>query len=122
MNTKKQSSTSRIGSIRFATNGIQQFFRDEPNARLHLVATVGVFILAVYLHVSSVEWILLITAIGLVWITEILNTAIEHIMDFISTAHSSKIKTIKDTSAAAVLVAAGVASVTGLIVFIPKIV
>lgn len=123
MNQKKIiASPSRTDSIGFAMNGIQRFFREEPNARIHLLATVTVCILAGCLHVSSTEWCLLILAMGLVWTMEILNTAIERIMDFISTTHDTRIKVIKDLAAAAVLLSAAIAAAIGLIVFIPKII
>ena len=66
--------------------------------------------------------IILVFAIGFVWVAELFNTAIEKIMDFISKEQHPKIKLIKDLSAAAVLVAAMVAFITGCIVFIPKLI
>jgi diacylglycerol kinase (ATP) len=61
-------------------------------------------------------------AMGFVWVTEILNTCIERIMDFISTEQDPKIGVIKDLAAAAVLFAALTAVVAGAIIFIPKII
>ena len=60
-------------------------------------------------------------AIGFVWTTEIINTAIEKIMNLISEEQRPEIRIIKDMSAAAVLIAAIAALVTGCIVFIPKL-
>ena len=121
MKNKKSASPSRLSSFRFAIDGIRTFFLEEPNARVHLLITVVVFIMAGSMRVSSTELILLIIVMGMVWIAEIFNTAIERIMDFISPEQNSKVGAIKDLSAAAVLVAAIIAAATGLIVFIPKI-
>lgn len=122
MTSKKQtSSTSRIESIRYAIHGVQKFFREEPNARIHLLATGIVCVAALYLRVSKTELLLLIMVMGLVWISEIFNTAIENIMDFVSTGRDERIKAIKDLSAAAVLVSVIIAVATGLLVFIPKL-
>jgi diacylglycerol kinase (ATP) len=67
------------------------------------------------------EIIALVFAVGFVWVAEMFNTCIEHIMDFISTEKKPAIKFIKDLSAGAVLVAAITALITGSIIFIPKI-
>ncbi len=121
MKNKKSASPSRWSSFRFAIAGIRKFFLEEPNARIHLLITVVAFILAARLKVSQTELILLIIVMGMVWMAEIFNTAIERIMDFISPEQNSNVGTIKDLSAAAVLVSAIIAAATGLIIFIPKI-
>lgn len=77
--------------------------------------------LAIVLHLPDMEIIALTCAIGIVWVAELFNTAIEKIMDLIYTERNSKIKFIKDLSAAAVLIAAVIAPAIGCIVFIPKL-
>jgi diacylglycerol kinase (ATP) len=110
----------RAGSFKYAFNGIFSFFRAEPNAVIHLLATVMVAALAIIMKISNNEMLFLVLVTGLVWITELLNTAIERIMDFISFERKPEIKMIKDIAAAAVLVAAAIALITGAIIFIPK--
>lgn len=112
---------SRIRSFHFAWQGILAFIRGEHNAWLHAVATVAVIILAAIVGVSKTEQLALVFVIALVWVTEILNTCIERIMDFISEQQHPDIKFIKDLSAGAVLVAAIAALLTGAIIFIPKL-
>lgn len=113
---------SRAKSFKYAFEGIYRFFRQEHNAWLHLLATVYVVIMAVLVGVTRVEAIALVFAVALVWVTEMLNTCIEKVMDMISMEYDTRIKLIKDISAGAVLVAAAAALVIGLIVFIPKFV
>jgi diacylglycerol kinase (ATP) len=120
-NKKSFSIRSRGNSFKYAFEGIKDFFRSEHNAWLHLSGTIAVIVLAVVFQVSRLEMITLIFAIGFVWIAELFNTAIEKIMDFVSTEQRPNIKFIKDLSAAAVLIAAAVAFITGCIVFIPKL-
>ncbi len=112
---------ARGQSFKYAFEGIKAFFKEEHNARIHLAATVMVVILSIALPVTIIEIIALTLSIGFVWVAEIFNTAIEKAMDFMSTESDSRIKVIKDLSAAAVLVAAAVALVTGCLIFIPKI-
>lgn len=120
MKSKSLSLHSRLDSFRFACHGIRAFFRQEPNAWLHLAATIGVGIAACYFPVSRREMIALVMTIGFVWFAEAINTVIERIMDFISTDHHRDIAFIKDLSAGAVLIAAATALITGALVFIPK--
>ena len=120
-NKKTFSIRERAGSFKYAFEGIKEFFRSEHNAWLHLLATVMVIVLAVVVHVSGFELIALILSIGFVWMAELFNTVVEKMMDFISIEQNSKIRFIKDLSAAAVLIAAIVAFITGCMVFIPKL-
>lgn len=120
MKKKPFSLIARFKSIGYAFEGIVQFFKSEHNAIVHLVATIAVIILCNFLPVSKTEILVLVFTIGLVWVTEILNTAIEKTIDFISAEKKPEIKYIKDLSAAAVLVAAIVAVIIGCIIFIPK--
>ena len=110
----------RIKSFDYAISGLRLLFETEHNAWLHLVATVGVIILAIVVRVSATEGGLLAAAIGLVWITELFNTCIEKIMDFVSKENHPTIKLVKDVSAGAVLAAAITALAIGCFVFIPK--
>jgi diacylglycerol kinase (ATP) len=121
METKPFSFRARANSIRSAWEGIYKFFAQEHNTWIHLVATVMVFVAAFCLRVSSIEMIALVIVTGFVWVAEIFNTAIERIMDFISSGYHPKVKLVKDLSAAAVLIASFIAVITGAIIFIPKI-
>jgi diacylglycerol kinase (ATP) len=123
MNTPSQkfSIRSRVKSFRYAIAGIGAFIRREHNARIHLVATVGVVIAARVLSVSLLEAVALALVIGLVWVTEMINTCLERMADLISREEHPEIKFIKDLAAGAVLVAAITAVVVGLFIFIPKI-
>ena len=104
-----------------AFNGIKMAFKEEPNFRIHVVATIMVLAAGLYFKLSTTEWLAIVIVIGLVLLTELLNTAIENIADFISPERHEKIKTIKDIAAAAVLISAIVALVVGLLVFVPKV-
>lgn len=112
---------SRLLSFRFAAKGIARFFKEEANARIHLAATVAVVAGICYYHITGMELIALLIVTGLVWAAEIMNTAIEHLVDFISPGYHPKAGLIKDLAAGAVLVLSVTALITGLVIFIPKI-
>lgn len=113
---------TRISSFRFAFKGIYRFFQQEPNAWLHLFATIVLAGAIVYFRITGTELLALVIVTGLVWMAEAINTVVERIMDFISPAYHPKVEFIKDLCAGAVLIAAFTALLTGAIVFIPKII
>ncbi|MBL7739210.1 MAG: diacylglycerol kinase family protein [Chitinophagaceae bacterium] len=121
MRTKEFSLKARIRSFRFAFDGARQFFRQEHNAWIHLAATILVFGASWYYQLSYSEFVLLLIVTGFVWTAEIFNTAIEKLADFLYPQKHESVKYVKDLAAAAVLVAAVIALVTGAIIFIPKI-
>ena len=120
--SSKFSMKNRFKSLVFAFNGVKHVVSSQHNAWIHLVATVVVIFLAATIRVTNSEVIALVFAVGLVWITELFNTVVEKIMDFISLEKNPDIRIIKDISAAAVLVTAVTALIVGCIVFIPKII
>ncbi|MGI6291957.1 MAG: diacylglycerol kinase family protein [Bacteroidales bacterium] len=121
MEQKKFSISKRLKSFVYAFNGLIILFKEEHNARIHLIATILVITAAVLLKLNFYEWIAVTFAIGFVISVEIINTVIENMADFVSPTKNDKIKKIKDLSAAAVLISSMTALTIGLIVFIPKI-
>jgi len=120
METQKFSIRSRIKSFSYAVGGFRQFLIREHNARIHLTATIGVVVAALIFGVSRGEAVALVLTVGLVWITEMINTCLEKMADLISRLEHPEIKFIKDLAAGAVLIAAMAAVITGLIIFVPK--
>jgi diacylglycerol kinase (ATP) len=112
----------RIKSFDYAIKGLKALLQTEHNARIHLAATIVVLMAGYFLLLSAGEWIALLIVISMVWITELINTAIEKTMDFISTERHPQIGQIKDLAAAAVLIASICAALTGLFIFIPKLI
>lgn len=113
---------ARIMSFKHAFNGIAEFFQTEHNALIHLIFAIAAIGLGVWLSVSTLEWIIIIFLIGIVFMAELFNTAIEKLGDSISDDYNESIKKAKDFSAAAVFIAAMTASVIGLIIFIPRLI
>ena len=110
-----------INSFKYAIEGIIASFKSERNMKIHVLATIIVVILGLILKINIFEWCFCIISIVLVISAELLNTAIENIVDMISPEKNEKAKLIKDISAGAVLVLAIGAFIIGMIIFIPKI-
>ena len=112
---------ARLKSFVFAFAGIKAFFSNEPQALLHALAALLVVVAGFYFKISLHEWIAVVFSIGIVVVSEMLNTAIEKLTDMVSPEIHPKAKVVKDLAAGAVLMASMVALVVGLIVFLPKI-
>jgi len=122
MNPDKFSIKSRAASFRFAFKGITVLFRNEPNAVIHLVAAILVTCAGIILNINRFEWCLIAIVAGLVFIAEIFNTSLENLGDAIDPRLNENIKKAKDLAAAGVLVAAIISIITGLLIFVPRII
>ena len=111
----------RWRSFVHAGRGIADLLRTQPNARVHLAATLAVLALGGWLGIDREDWGLLIPAIGLVWIAEALNTALEHLADAVHPARDERIRRSKDAAAAGVLIAAIAAAAIGWAVLGPPL-
>jgi diacylglycerol kinase (ATP) len=112
---------ARLKSFQYAFEGLNSFFSTQHNAIIHLIMTLLVFSAAVFYNVTKVEAIAIALAIGFVWTAELFNTAVEKLADLVSKDYHPGIKFIKDISAAAVLLSAVTAIITGAIIFLPKL-
>lgn len=120
MQTQKFSLRQRAKSFQFAFEGFQQFFRTDHNAIIHAIATIVVIAMCCIIRLSSNELLCITIAIGLVWMAELFNTAIEKLCDVVCPQKNPAIKFIKDLSSAAVLITAITSVVIGCLIFIPK--
>lgn len=121
MTKKPFSVRARLKSFTYAFQGWKVLVGEEHNARIHLVAAILAVLAGFILKISALEWTIIVFAIGLVFAAEIFNTAIEYLCNFVSPQYHELIKKIKDLSALAVLFIAAAALISGLIIFLPKI-
>ena len=118
---KKALSIKRIiKSFGYALNGIKHAIKEEPNMKIHITMAILVIIAGFVFKVSTLEWIVLLFAIGLVIAAELYNTAIENLVDYVSMKQSNEAMHIKDTSASFVFLLAIISAIIGLIIFVPK--
>ena len=103
----------------FALHGLQYAFVHERNFKIEVVLAVVVCIAGYALHITNLEWLIIIMNIGFVLSAELINTAVEKLCDVTTAEINPIIKVIKDVAAAAVLIAAAIAFVCALMIFIP---
>lgn len=121
MNTNKNGLNKRVKSFGYAFTGIFELIKSEPNARIHLAATVVAVVAGFFLKISNTEWCVVLIVIALVWAAEAFNTVIEKLTDHLFPEYHETARTVKDVSAGAVLICAIAAVAIGLIIFLPKI-
>jgi len=106
-----------LESFNFAFEGIIHVLRTQRNMRIHFLAAVIVLVTAVVIGVSKLELIALLLAIAFVFITEMVNSAIEQAIDVATTSFDPLAKLAKDVAAGAVLIATVNAVAVGYLVF-----
>ncbi len=106
----------------YARNGLKLIYKNERNFRIDLLVTVFVICAGVFFQISHFEWIAISLVVSMVFISEVMNSAIEALCDTVSQDFKVNIKYAKDVSAGAVLVSALVSVITGIIVFLPYII
>ena len=100
-----------------AFRGMYIVWKTTRHLFIHIIAALVVIFLGFYFHISGIEWIALIFAIGFVIISEAFNTAIEIDIDLTSPEYHPYARDTKDVAAAAVLLSVFVAIIVGFIVF-----
>jgi diacylglycerol kinase (ATP) len=110
-----------IRSFGYAFKGIAYATTSQLNFRIHLFATAIALLLGYFLHIAASEWQWLMLCITIVLVTEIFNTMVETLVDLVSPGYNEKAGRIKDMAAGAVVIAAAVALITGIIIFLPKL-
>ena len=111
----------RVRSFGYAGNGLRVLVLGQHNAWIHAGLTVLVIVLGLGLGISGSEWCAIVLAIGLVWLAEGCNTALELLADAAVPEPSEKVGAAKDVAAGSVLVAAVAAALVGAIVFLPRL-
>jgi len=109
-------------SFKFAFDGIKTEFKKGRNFRIQIFMGISAIILGFVFKIPSYEWFDLIIVIASVLILELVNTAVESIVDMISPEIQEKAKIAKDVSAGAVLIASIAAVFVGILVFLPIII
>lgn len=112
---------SRLASFSHAFRGWWYVLRTQHNAWLHALASLVVAGMGLYLRIGRQDWALLLLAMGLVWMAEFLNTALEAVVDLASPETHPLARVGKDVGAAAVLIAALTAALVGLLILGPPL-
>lgn len=111
-----------IRGFGYAFKGIRHAVKTQLNFRVHLLCALIAVLLGYALKISTAEWLWVSLCTGMVLLTELINTAIELLVDLVSPQYNEKAGHIKDMCAAAVLITAITSLVIGTVIFLPKLV
>ena len=109
-------------SLSHALSGLIILLKYERNSRFHLLATALVILVSILVHISLIEWTLIILVIFSVWIAEAFNTSLEQVFDVVEPRENKLVKAGKDISAGAVLLTAILSVIVGIIILGPPII
>lgn len=110
----------RIKSFGYAGKGIRSVIKSEPNMKIHLFVGLLVLICGFIFHINLTEWMLCLLCFGLVLGMEMMNTAIENLVDLVSPEQHPLAGKVKDIAAGGVLICAILSVIIGLLIFVPK--
>lgn len=103
-------------SVSFALNGLRLAWH-EKHFKIHIVAAIACIGLGLMLGIERVEWFIILICIGAVLSLEMINTAIEHLVDLVEPNYNPKAGAIKDLAAGAVLVFSIISAIVGIMIF-----
>ena len=112
---------SRSNSFKYASRGLSYVMRTQKNAWIHTVVMLAVIVVSFWLQLTRMEWVAILLVIGMVWTAEFINTSLESIVDMASPERHPLAQVGKDVAAAAVLFAALIAVVVGILVLGPHL-
>ncbi len=93
-------------SIGHAVDGIWDLVKHENNAKIHVISTLLVILVGLKLEFLAIEWLWISLAVACVWVAELINSALEKLVDMVSPETNTLAKKVKDYAAGAVLVMA----------------
>jgi diacylglycerol kinase len=108
-----------LQSFRYAFKGLFAAVQSERNMKIHLLAVVIVVFAGFYFKITSTEWVLVLLCMALVIAFELINTAIEKLLNKLHPEFDETIGSAKDIAAGAVLFSSIIAVIIGAIVFVP---
>lgn len=116
---KKDGKSPLTESFGYAFEGIWTGIRKERNMKIHCLAIILVTLAGTLFQITPVEWCICLLLFALVASLELVNTAVEAVVDLVTEEKKPLAKIAKDTAAGAVLFSAIASVIIGCIIFIP---
>lgn len=109
-------------SIKYSMAGLRYAYKNEQSMTIHVSVTALTIILGLVFEITAIEWIICIFLLGLIMATELINTALEAVVDLCTQDYHPLAKVAKDTASAAVFVFSCFSFIIGLIIFVPYVI
>ncbi len=117
----KEKEKPLLKTLSYGFNGILYTLKHERNMVIHFLIMILVIIAGIVFKITFVEWGVCFVLFALVLSLELMNTALENVVDLVTDEKKPKAKVAKDASAGAVLVAAIFAVIIGISIFLPRL-
>lgn len=111
-----------LRSWSYSMDGLIYAYKYEQSMLIHVVVTIAVIAANIILKVSGMHWLITMMAIGMVLAAELINTAIEAVVDMVTLEIHPLAKIAKDCGSAATFVLSVMAAAIGLVVYIPYLI
>ena len=112
---------SFLAALANAGQGVWHGIKNERNVQIDAVCAVLTVVLGFAFQISATQWLAVVICIGLVLALELINTAIEAVVDLASPEYHELARIAKDCAAGACLIASICAFIVGVIIFLPYI-
>ena len=109
-------------SVGHAIDGIEYAINHERNVKIEMLFGILVSIAGFLFHISIFEWLVILLTIAMVITLEFINTAIERVVDLVTTDYKELAKSAKDVAAGAVLFMSLFSVIIGIVIFLPKVI
>ncbi len=110
-----------LKSFQYAFEGIVFTVKTQRNMKIHVFATILVVFVSIWLQITSRDWVIILSTVTFVLVAEMINTAIEKMVDLITEKPHPYAKIAKDVAAGAVFLAASLSVIVGILIFYPYI-
>ena len=111
-----------VKSFYFALRGIWEGVKTERNIRIHSMMTVVVILLGAYVSLNWIEWLFVLIAVTGTIALELVNSALERVVDLVTEEYHPLARQAKDMAAATVLLYAVFSVIVGIVIFLPKLI
>ncbi len=111
-----------IYSTKYSLDGLAYAYRHEKSLLLHGVLSLVAILLGVLLKISHMQWSIVLIALAVILAFELVNTAVEAVVDMVTLEYNELARIAKDCCSAATFVMSMTAAITMGVIFIPKII
>ncbi len=122
MLSREKNKRKFTSSVRDCINGFKFININEDNFKREILLGIVALLISYILKISKLEFIIIIIMIGLVLTCEVINTAIERLVDLVSPSYNKLAGEVKDIMAFSVFLMCIISLIVGVIIFVPKII
>ena len=116
---KKRGFGRFLKSFKYSIDGLVYAYKYEQSMMIHCFATICVIAVNIIFHVAAWEWLLTLVCIGMVLSAELINTAMEAVVDLVTLEQHPLAKIAKDCTSAATFILAMMALIIGVVIYVP---